>query len=76
MAEQKLIDRIYQQLDIFQRNAGMYGRRQFFAAAAKLYEIELRLSEIVDSDEPQDIQELVAIFKKVTAIVSNNKKEE
>lgn len=75
MAEQKLIDKIYRQLDHFQRTAEFYGRREFLAKAAKLYEVEKRLTEIVNADDPHDIKELITIHKKVDSIIRDDCKK-
>lgn len=67
----KLINNIYSKMDTFKRSSSG-GRRQYFASATALYDIELRLEEIENFGEI-DETELKEIERKVDGILQNCK---
>lgn len=70
MTSGQIIEEIYQKLERF-KNSNNSGRRQYLAAAAQLYEIEERMSEILNSEEDFNMKELEEINEKADKILKN-----
>lgn len=70
MNAQKLIEQIYEKMEMFKRDSSC-GRRQYLFAAAKLCEFEKRLSEMTNEGNEFDIEELQSIDESITKILKN-----
>lgn len=66
---ENLIMEIYNKMDIFRKSSSC-GRRQYFASAKALYDIELRLEEIENFGEI-DKHELEEMSRKADVILQN-----
>lgn len=69
--EQQLQQKIYDKMEVFKKNSSSCGRRQYLASAAILCEYDKRLSEIFNSDEDIDVDELEEISRNVDNILHN-----
>lgn len=71
MEKQQLLQKIYDQMEVFKKNSSSCGRRQYLSSAAILCEYDKRLSEIFNSDEDIDMSELEEISRGVDNVLQN-----